>query len=201
VLFTGSVRSNLDPFGEHGDAALLAALRQVQLLGALGEGCGTGAGTGVEAEGGSSGEGGAGGEGGGAAIGLGSAVTEGGANFSAGQRQLLCLGRAVLRRSRVVLMDEATSAMDMTTDARLQATLNDAFRAQTVLVVAHRLETVLDSDFVLVMRGGGGGPRGRVEEFGPPAELLAKPGGEFRRMVGKSKEGAGGGGMEAAADC
>ena len=93
-----------------------------------------------------------------------------------GQRQLLCLARALLRKSKVVVLDESTASIDPAMDAQLQRTLRSALGGATVFVVAHRLGTVLDSDYIVVM------DEGAAVEFGPPAELEAR-GGAFARLV------------------
>ena len=93
-------------------------------------------------------------------------VAEGGANLSQGQRQLLCLARAILHRSRLVLFDEASSSIDYHTDELITHTIQDAFSDSTVITIAHRLRTIIDYDHVLFLEGG------RVVEFGEPAALL-----------------------------
>jgi ABC-type multidrug transport system fused ATPase/permease subunit len=93
-------------------------------------------------------------------------VEDAGANFSVGQRQLLCLARAALRGTRVLLMDEATANVDEGTDEQISTALRTAFPAATVITVAHRLATVIDYDFVCVLS------EGRVAEFGAPHDLL-----------------------------
>ena len=96
-------------------------------------------------------------------------VSEGGENLSHGQRQLLCLGRAVLQQAKILILDEATSAVDYATDALIQQTIRKAFAKSTLLVIAHRIDTIIDSDHILVFAAG------KVAEAGPPAELLADP--------------------------
>lgn len=99
--------------------------------------------------------------------GLNHQVTEGGENLSIGQRQLVCLARALLRRTNVLVLDEATAAVDLETDALIQATIRQEFQHCTVLTIAHRLHTILDSDRVLVLDAG------KVAEFDSPKTLLA----------------------------
>eukprot|EP00051_Salpingoeca_urceolata_P017449 m.237611 g.237611 ORF g.237611 m.237611 type:complete len:1401 (-) comp18957_c0_seq3:248-4450(-) len=151
VLYSTTVRRNLDPFGEISDADLWAALADVQLQQVIQ----------------------------GLPNGLDSEVTEGGANLSVGQRQLVCLARAVLRSSRVLVLDEATANVDHKTDALIQATIREKFTDCTVLVIAHRLHTIMDSDRILVMDAG------HVAEFDAPARLLEQ-GGLFADMVHKA---------------
>ena len=105
------------------------------------------------------------------------AVLEDGVNLSAGQRQLLCIARALLAAPSVVIMDEATSAVDAETDALIQRTIRAEFRDATVLTIAHRLNTILDADKVLVL------DQGRLVEFGSPSDLLSRRSGTFRAMV------------------
>ncbi|KMZ04219.1 probable multidrug resistance-associated protein lethal(2)03659 [Drosophila simulans] len=138
VLFSGSMRYNLDPFEEYNDAKLWDALEEVKLKPLISE----------------------------LPNGLQSKISEGGSNFSVGQRQLVCLARAILRENRVLVMDEATANVDPQTDALIQATIRSKFRDCTVLTIAHRLNTIMDSDRVLVMDAG------HLVEFGSPYELL-----------------------------
>jgi ATP-binding cassette subfamily C (CFTR/MRP) protein 12 len=158
-LWRGSMRYNLDLFGESADADLMDALERVGLAGF------------VRAQ----------------PKQLDAEIQEGGSNLSAGQRQLVCLARALLRGSRIVLLDEATSSLDAASDALVQRTLREHMRGCTILVVAHRLETIADCDRVLVMDGG------VVAEFDAPAALLGLaprleapregPGGAFKALV------------------
>lgn len=126
TLFRGTVRSNLDPFNEHTDAALWEALRQAHLSG---------------------------GEGGGGGVGLETAVEEEGMNFSLGQRQLMALARALVRDAKIIVCDEATSSVDFATDQKVQATM-EAFKGKTLLCIAHRLKTIIGYDRICVMDQG-----------------------------------------------
>ncbi|KAF7280544.1 hypothetical protein GWI33_005747 [Rhynchophorus ferrugineus] len=104
-------------------------------------------------------------------------VSEGGSNFSAGQRQLICLARAIVRNNKVLVMDEATANVDQNTDSLIQTTIREAFKDCTVITIAHRLNTIIDSDKVLVMDAG------QAVEFAHPYELLKKRDGYFTKMV------------------
>jgi ATP-binding cassette subfamily C (CFTR/MRP) protein 4 len=108
--------------------------------------------------------------------GLDSLVEENGANFSVGQRQLLCLARALLKRNPILVLDEATASVDRKTDQYIQEALKKFYKG-TVLAVAHRLDTVIECDLILVLG------QGRVLEFGAPVELLDKINGVFTQMV------------------
>lgn len=99
-------------------------------------------------------------------FGLGAPVTEGGENWSTGERQLLCLARVMLRKSRVLLLDEATSSVDFETDQRVQEALRSSFKTCTVITIAHRLQTIADSDRIIVMDDG------KVAQFDTPHKLL-----------------------------
>eukprot|EP00048_Salpingoeca_helianthica_P002825 m.61104 g.61104 ORF g.61104 m.61104 type:complete len:1523 (-) comp12327_c0_seq3:30-4598(-) len=149
VLFCGSVRDNLDPFHDYDDAHIWSALETCNLRDFV-----TSLGGGLEGR-----------------------VAEGGENFSVGQRQLLCLARAVLRRTKVLVLDEATAAVDLETDQLIQRTIRSVFRQCTVLTIAHRINTILDCDRVMVL------DKGAIVEFDSPANLLAVPNGIFRGMA------------------
>lgn len=109
--------------------------------------------------------------------GLDATLQEGGSNFSTGERQLLCLARALLRDSKVIILDECTASVDFQTDATIQRTIGRLTQSATVLTIAHRIQTVLDYDLILVL------DQGKVAEFGPPDELLAIPNGEFAGLA------------------
>ena len=167
-LFSGTVRSNLDPTGQYNDSVLRDSLRRVYLLGPLG-------GTENRRSEKWSNENQV-------SIGdLDTRISEGGSNLSQGQRQLLCLARATISQCKITVMDEATSAVDMHTDAHIQSTLKEHFQESTLIVIAHRLSTVADFDKILVMA------EGQAVEFDTPRNLLRK-GGEFCKLVEASGE-------------
>jgi ABC-type multidrug transport system fused ATPase/permease subunit len=111
---------------------------------------------------------------------LNSPVSESGSNLSQGQRQLLCLARALLKAPKVLLMDEATASIDYATDAKIQETIR--LIKNTTITIAHRLQTIIDYDKVLVL------DKGSVIEFGDPYDLVRKEGGDFRSMCETSGE-------------
>ncbi|KAJ3417589.1 Canalicular multispecific organic anion transporter 2 [Chytridiales sp. JEL 0842] len=157
VLFSGTLRANLDPFGSYEDQELWEVLEASNLKEA------------VSAYG----------------AGLDMTVAENGENFSVGQRQLVCLARAMLKKSRVVILDEATASVDLQTDEFIQNAIRRLFVGSTVVTIAHRLITVADYDLVCVMGAG------KVVEVGEPWDLLeGKVGvGVFREMVKETGDG------------
>ena len=112
--------------------------------------------------------------------GLQSKVAEYGENLSQGQRQLLCLGRALLKHCHILLLDEATSSVDFETDRAIQTTIREAFKGCTVLTIAHRVNTIMDSDKILVMDDG------HVAEFDSPTVLLKDEKSMFSDIVSHS---------------
>uniref|UniRef100_A0A1Y1JUE0 ABC-type xenobiotic transporter n=1 Tax=Photinus pyralis TaxID=7054 RepID=A0A1Y1JUE0_PHOPY len=147
-MFSGSLRENLDPLCNFPDSEIWAALSKVDLTRT------------VKRLGG-----------------LNYQVTSSGSNLSIGQRQLFCLARAVLHNTKILCVDEATANVDQATDRLIQQTLHTAFRKSTVIIIAHRIDTVLDCDRVLVMGDG------QVLEFDSPNELLADPSTHFYKLV------------------
>ena len=172
TLFEGTVRSNLDPFSEYNDEQIWEALRTCHLdktiVARHGE---------DGNDGGGDGGGGGNGAAGGASEQLRTRVTGGGLNFSVGQRQLMCVARALIRRPKLLLLDEATASIDPETDRLIQHTIRSCFQGCTMLIIAHRLETIIDADRILVLDGG------EVMECGTPARLLARPDSAFGALV------------------
>uniref|UniRef100_A0A3Q2X429 ATP-binding cassette, sub-family C (CFTR/MRP), member 4 n=1 Tax=Haplochromis burtoni TaxID=8153 RepID=A0A3Q2X429_HAPBU len=104
-------------------------------------------------------------------------LAESGSNFSVGQRQLVCLARAILRKNRILIIDEATANVDPRTDELIQKTIRDKFKECTVITIAHRLNTIIDSDRILVLESG------TIQEFDHPFILLQNKEGALYRMV------------------
>merc|ERR1719427_1733701 len=102
-------------------------------------------------------------------------VSEGGGNLSVGQRQLICLARALLRKSKILVLDEATAAIDLETDDLIQATIRNEFTSTTIITVAHRINTIMDSDIVTVLSNG------QIEEMGNPKRLIENPASVFSK--------------------
>ncbi|OJJ42107.1 hypothetical protein ASPZODRAFT_137493 [Penicilliopsis zonata CBS 506.65] len=167
VLFSGTIRSNLDPQSRYSDMELYDALRRVHLLPSTAPQSDSDSGTltpnAQEAVN--------------IFLSLDSPIALGGNNLSQGQKQLLCLARAILTRPKILIMDEATSAVDGATDQLIQRSIRESFIDTTLIVVAHRLSTVMDFDRILVMQDG------VAAEFGVPEDLKQKEGGVFASMV------------------
>ena len=104
-------------------------------------------------------------------------LNEAGSNLSVGERQLICLARALLQQNKIIVIDEATANVDLETDRKIQETMRSSFSECTVLTIAHRLETIMDSDRVLVMS------EGTVVEYDSPSELLGKPNSVFAQLA------------------
>ncbi|KIH68999.1 ABC transporter, ATP-binding protein [Ancylostoma duodenale] len=149
ILFSGTLRFNLDPFGRSTDSDIWNALDLANLKPWVSS----------------------------FPNGLDHPINEGGENISVGQRQLVCLARAVLRNAKILVLDEATAAIDVTTDAVIQATIRKHFVKSTVFAIAHRLNTIMDYDRIMVIENG------RIIEFDSPSKLLANPDTAFAKLV------------------
>jgi ABC-type multidrug transport system fused ATPase/permease subunit len=152
VLFSGSLRDNLDPFGDFSDEAIWRVLKQVHLSDTV-----TQFGAGLQF-----------------------GISERGENLSIGQQQLLCIGRALLKDSKIVVLDEATANVDTATDELIQVTIKETFVDKTVLIIAHRMNTIMHCDKIAVMDAG------QVAEFDSPSELLAQSSSFFASLVATS---------------
>uniref|UniRef100_A0A670I632 Multidrug resistance-associated protein 4 n=1 Tax=Podarcis muralis TaxID=64176 RepID=A0A670I632_PODMU len=149
VLFTGTMRKNLDPFDEYSDEELWNSLEEVQLKEAIEE----------------------------LPDKLETQLAESGSNFSVGQRQLVCLARAILKKNKILIIDEATANVDPRTDELIQKTIREKFAQCTVLTIAHRLNTIIDSDRIMVLDSG------RLKEYDEPYILLQEKESLFYKMV------------------
>lgn len=149
VLFSESLRLNIDPFGTYSDDAIWAALEHSHLKNFVKS----------------------------LPDGLDHKVSEGGENLSVGQRQLVCLARALLRKTKVLILDEATAAIDFETDELIQNTIRTQFNDCTILTIAHRLNTIMDSDRIIVL------DQGLIAEFDTPEALLSDKNGIFYGMA------------------
>ncbi|XP_063867034.1 ATP-binding cassette sub-family C member 4-like isoform X1 [Scylla paramamosain] len=148
TLFSGTMRKNLDPFHQHSDEQLWKSLEEVQLKTAVSD-----------------------------MGGLETLMAEGGINLSVGQRQLVCLARAILRHNKILVLDEATANVDPRTDELIQQTIRTKFAECTVLTIAHRLHTIMDSDRVMVLQAG------QLMEFDTPYNLLNNESSIFFSLV------------------
>jgi len=196
TLFSGTLRDNLDPFREHTDSECLDVLSRVQIITANAQesqrasrdqstassrttsrppsvqisepdvvDISSIATTEIDAK---------------ITVTLDTKVSAGGNNFSQGQRQLIAMARALLRRSSIIVLDEATSSIDFETDAKIQTTVREEFNDSLLLTVAHRLRTVIDYDRLIVL------DKGQIAEFDTPWNLIQKEDGIFRNMCLKS---------------
>ena len=149
VLFSGTLRMNLDPFNIYSDEKIWSALKLSHLhafVSSLEDG-------------------------------IMYNISEGGENLSVGQRQLVCLARALLKKTRILVLDEATAAVDLETDDLIQGTIRKEFRESTVLTIAHRLNTIMDYDRIMVL------DKGLIAEFDTVKCLVKKKDGIFHSMV------------------
>ncbi|XP_043349189.1 ATP-binding cassette sub-family C member 6-like isoform X3 [Dermochelys coriacea] len=151
VLFAGSLRMNLDPLNQHSDEAIWTVLEQIQLKNFVLD---------LPDQ-------------------LNHECSERGENLSVGQKQLICLARALLRKAQILVLDEATAAVDLETDLQIQSTIRTQFKEWTVLTIAHRINTILDYDRICVLENG------QVAEFDSPEKLIAQKG-LFYRLVEES---------------
>ncbi|XP_078067719.1 ATP-binding cassette sub-family C member 5-like isoform X10 [Mustelus asterias] len=149
VLFVGTVRSNLDPYNQYSDAQIWDALGRAHMKESIAQ---------LNEK-------------------LDFEVMENGENFSVGERQLLCVARALLQHSKILLLDEATAAIDTDTDMLIHKTIQEAFSDCTMLIVAHRLHTVLNCDRIMVL------DQGEIAEFDSPSVLISNDNSRFRAML------------------
>ncbi|CAD1468666.1 unnamed protein product, partial [Heterotrigona itama] len=154
IMFSGTIRENLDPLSKHKDQELWNALEVAQIKDIVAS----------------------------HSEGLNFEVKEGGENFSSGQLQLLCMARAILRKSSIVVLDEATSALDAVTEKCLLKAVSTAFENRTVIVIAHRVSALLDCDRVIVFHDG------KIVEDGSPADLAQRQDGFFANMLRSNEE-------------
>ncbi|PIN06814.1 Multidrug resistance-associated protein/mitoxantrone resistance protein, ABC superfamily [Handroanthus impetiginosus] len=149
TMFEGSVRGNLDPLEQYSDSEIWEALDKCQLGDIVRQ----------------------------KPEKLESTVVENGENWSVGQRQLFCLGRALLKKSSILVLDEATASIDSATDGVIQKIISREFKDRTVVTIAHRIHTVIDSDLVLVLSDG------RIAEYDTPAKLLERENSFFSKLI------------------
>lgn len=152
VLFSGTLRMNIDPFLERSDSELWTALEQVELKSVVSA----------------------------SPAGLDLHIADAGSNFSIGQRQLICMARALLRNNKIMVLDEATANVDTNTDELIQKTIRKTFKDCTVLTIAHRINTILDYDRIIVMHNG------KIVENDTPTNLMHVSNGYFKQLVRES---------------
>merc|ERR1711871_916385 len=152
ILFIGTLRSNLDPFEEKTDTEIWGVLSKVHLDTFVKD----------------------------LPKRLETLVEEGGGNFSQGQCQLICFARALLRGVKIIVLDEATASVDMSTDALIGTTIREAFVDCTMMIIAHRLHTIVECDYVLVLDDD------NVAEFDTPQRLIGKKDGDFCKLVNET---------------
>ncbi|KAH9476706.1 ATP-dependent bile acid permease [Psilocybe cubensis] len=184
TLFSGTLRENLDPFGDHSDGECTEALRRVRMFAddtpqtqsirpsrtpsrasSMHSEHFSTATTNIDSK---------------PNISLDAQVSAGGTNFSQGQRQLIAMARALIRRSPIIIFDEATSSIDFETDSIIQATIREEFSGSLLLTVAHRLRTIIDYDRLIIL------DKGKIVEFDTPWNLIQKEDGVFRSMCMKT---------------
>lgn len=155
-LFTGTLRKNVDPFDEYSDKAIMNSLKAVTIWTQIGNEDMT------EQQR------------------LQFEITDGGSNFSLGQRQLICMSRSILRKSRVLIMDEATASIDEATDHVIQTMIQQEFSNTTVLTIAHRINTIINYDKLMIL------DQGNIVQFDTPYNLLMDKTGYFHVLVMES---------------
>jgi len=156
VLFAGTLRFNIDPNESHSNEAIDAMLRKAGLMELLK----------TEKD-----------------IPVRDfEIEEGGKNLSAGEKQLICICRAALRKAKVVIFDEATANIDVLTEQKILSLIKEEFREASVITIAHRLNTIIKSDMVAVMSFG------TLKEYAPPAELLKRPDSDFAKLLNELED-------------
>lgn len=154
TMFTGTLRFNLDPEGKRSDEDILDLLNKAQLQNLIDNDP-----AGIDQE-----------------------ISENGSNLSSGERQLISICRAILRKSKVVILDEATANIDVITEQKIQTLINTQFLDATMVVIAHRINTIIQSDRVLVLSFG------RIKEFDSPMALMSDSGSEFSKLISELKK-------------
>eukprot|EP01124_Arcella_intermedia_P001504 TRINITY_DN10821_c1_g2_i1.p1 TRINITY_DN10821_c1_g2~~TRINITY_DN10821_c1_g2_i1.p1 ORF type:complete len:1056 (+),score=242.81 TRINITY_DN10821_c1_g2_i1:171-3170(+) len=154
TFFIGTIRSNLDPWEAFSEDQIYTALKKVKMDKVIAD----------------------------LPSGIETIITEGGKNFSLGQRQLLCIARSLLQNSKILVMDEATASIDVETDSIIQKTIRESFKEHTVITIAHRINTIIDCDRIMVI------DYGQLVEFGSPSDLLSDPNSIFLRLVNENDD-------------